>query len=162
MRLHESKIVDNERLTKLRDGWLREGKTVVFTNGCFDILHAGHLEYLEFARKQGDILIVGLNCDDSIRRTKGVERPVVTEDQRAKIVAGLECVDYVTIFCEDEPADLIKKIKPDVLVKGEDWAHYVSGRETVESRGGRVVLARLTPGLSTSNLIKRIREIDGG
>ncbi len=162
MRLHESKIIDTDRLTELRSGWQAEGKTVVFTNGCFDILHAGHLEYLEFARRQGDILIIGLNSDNSIRRAKGEARPIVSEDQRAKMVAGLECVDYVTIFFENEPAALIEKLVPDVLVKGEDWAHYVSGRETVENHGGRVVLAPLTPGLSTSNLIKRIRELDGG
>jgi rfaE bifunctional protein nucleotidyltransferase chain/domain len=160
IRRHSSKIVDSSTLQKLRDKWRQEGKTVVFTNGCFDILHAGHLDYLEFARNQGDILIVGINSDKSIYRTKGEGRPVVPEQQRAEVLAGLECVDYVTVFEEDEPANLIGRILPDILVKGEDWSHYISGREAVEQNGGKVVLARLTPGLSTSRLIERIREID--
>lgn len=134
----------------------REGKTVVFTNGAFDLLHAGHLDYLGFARKQGDCLFVGLNSDASVRRYKGPKRPVVSEQDRAFLLTGLRAVDYVVIFDQDEPRDLIAELQPDVLVKGADWAHYVSGRDIVEARGGRVVLAPLVEGRSTTNLIQRI------
>jgi len=138
-----------------------EGKTLVFTNGCFDILHAGHVDYLTFARDQGDVLVVGLNSDASVRKNKGEHRPVVPEKDRAKILAAFETVDYVVIFDEDEPEHLISEILPDVLVKGEDWAHYVSGREIVEQNGGRIVLAPLTKGRSTSDIIERIRRKNG-
>ncbi len=136
----------------------KAGRTVVFTNGAFDILHTGHLTYLQFAREQGDCLIVGLNSDDSIRRYKGPDRPVNGVEDRAKMLLGLRCVDYVVVFEEDEPEKLISLILPDVLVKGADWAHYVSGRDIVESHGGRVVLADLVHGRSTTNLIERIRD----
>jgi D-beta-D-heptose 7-phosphate kinase/D-beta-D-heptose 1-phosphate adenosyltransferase len=132
------------------------GKKVVFTNGAFDILHAGHVTYLEFARKQGDALVVGLNSDASIRRYKGEKRPVNPQADRAKVLAALECVDYVVLFDEDEPAKLIAELLPDVLVKGSDWAHYVSGRDVVEKSGGKVVLAKLVHGRSTSNVIRKI------
>jgi len=136
---------------------LRErGKRIVFTNGCFDILHTGHIDYIQFARRQGDVLVIGLNSDASVRRNKGPDRPIVGDRDRARVLASLEAVDYVVLFDEDEPADLIAKLLPDVLVKGEDWAHYVSGRETVEQHGGKVVLAPLTQGRSTSNIIERI------
>lgn len=133
-----------------------EGKTVVFTNGAFDLLHAGHLDYLGFARRQGDCLVVGLNSDASVKRYKGPRRPIVAERDRAFLLLGLRVVDYVVIFDQDEPRELIAELQPDVLVKGEDWAHYVSGREIVEARGGRVALAPLVKGRSTSNLIERI------
>jgi len=137
---------------------LREqGKRLVFTNGCFDLLHAGHVQYLAFARGQGDALLVGLNSDDSVRRNKGPERPLVPSAERALVLASLEAVDYIVVFEEDEPADLIAELLPDVLVKGEDWRHYVSGREIVEQNGGRVVLAQLIPGRSTTDLIGKIR-----
>lgn len=135
----------------------RENKTLVFTNGCFDLLHAGHVTYLEFARAQGDALALGLNSDRSVRGSKGPTRPVIPEAERARVVAALECVDYVVLFDEAEPTALIRQIEPDVLVKGEDWAHYVSGRETVEARGGRVVLAPLVEGWSTTRIIERLR-----
>ncbi len=138
------------------------GKTVVFTNGCFDILHAGHVAYLAFARAQGDALVVGLNSDASVKTSKGDRRPVVPQAERARVLAALECVDYVTVFDEREPAALIEALTPAVLVKGADWAHYVSGREWVESHGGRVALAPLVPGLSTTNVIRRIVEVYGG
>ena len=132
------------------------GKTLVFTNGCFDILHAGHIDYIRFSRRQGDALIVGLNSDASVKRSKGDSRPINNQDDRAYVLAALEAVDYVVIFDEDEPAPLIADIIPDILVKGEDWAHYVSGRETVEANGGKVVLAKLVEGRSTTNDIDRI------
>ncbi len=135
----------------------REGRQVVFTNGCFDILHVGHIDYLAFARNQGDALIVGMNSDASAQRNKGPQRPIVPEADRALVLAALECVDYVIMFDEDEPAPLIEQLLPDILVKGEDWSHYVSGREAVEANGGRVVLAKLVEGRSTTNLIERIR-----
>jgi D-glycero-beta-D-manno-heptose 1-phosphate adenylyltransferase len=134
----------------------RAGKTLVFTNGAFDLLHAGHVTYLEFARKQGDALVVGLNSDASVRRYKGKGRPINRQGDRARVLAALECVDYVVIFGEDEPAKLIGELLPDVLVKGADWTHYVSGRDVVEKHGGRVVLARIVKGRSTSGVIRRI------
>jgi D-beta-D-heptose 7-phosphate kinase/D-beta-D-heptose 1-phosphate adenosyltransferase len=132
------------------------GKTVVFTNGCFDLLHAGHATYLQFARAQGDCLVLGLNSDASVRRAKGPTRPIVPEQYRARLLAALECVDYVVLFDEDEPRPLIAELLPDVLVKSSDWAHYVSGRDIVEARGGRVVLADMVEGLSTTNIVKKI------
>ncbi len=135
----------------------KQGRKLVFTNGCFDILHAGHVDYLTFARQQGDALLIGLNSDSSVKRNKGPERPINPEKDRAKVLSALECVDYVVIFDEDEPADLIGEIIPDVLVKGEDWAHYVSGKDIVERNGGKVVLAKLTKGRSTTDVIRKIR-----
>jgi len=137
------------------------GKKAVFTNGAFDILHLGHLTYMTFARRQGDVLIVGLNSDASVRRYKGDKRPIVPQEERATMLAGLKCVDYVVLFDEDEPRDLIAHILPDVLVKGEDWAHYVSGRDVVEANGGKVVLAKLVEGRSTTNVIKKIVDAYG-
>lgn len=134
------------------------GERVVFTNGTFDILHVGHLDYLTFARAQGDCLVVGLNSDASVRRYKGPKRPIVPETERAALIAGLRAVDHVVIFDEDEPKELIGFLLPDVLVKGEDWGHYVSGREEVEANGGRVVLAKLVTGKSTTNIVKKILE----
>lgn len=137
------------------------GRKVVFTNGAFDILHLGHVDYLTFARKQGDCLVVGLNSDASVRRYKGDKRPVVPEGERAAMLSGLRAVDYVVLFDEDEPKELIAHLLPDVLVKGEDWAHYVSGRDVVEANGGRVVLAPLVAGKSTTNIIRKIVESYG-
>lgn len=150
------KIVTRTHMLEVRETLRVEGRTLVFTNGCFDILHAGHVDYLSFARKQGDALIVGLNSDASVKRNKGEDRPINNEDDRAYVLAALEAVDYVVIFDDDEPAPLIADIIPDILVKGEDWAHYVSGREIVEANGGRVVLARLVEGRSTTSVIDRI------
>jgi len=141
-----------------RDALRAAGKKLVFTNGCFDIMHTGHVTYLQFARAQGDALCVGLNSDDSVRDNKGELRPIVDEANRAAVLSALRCVDYVVLFNEKEPKDLIAQILPDVLVKGKDWAHYVSGREIVEANGGKVVLAEMVPGLSTTNIINRIVE----
>jgi rfaE bifunctional protein nucleotidyltransferase chain/domain len=140
-----------------RDRLHTEGRTLVFTNGCFDILHRGHADYLAFARSQGDALVVGLNSDASVRRAKGPTRPVNPEQDRAYVLGSLRAVDFVVIFEEDEPRDLISQILPDVLVKGKDWAHYVSGRDIVEANGGRVVLAEMVEGRSTTATIERMR-----
>jgi rfaE bifunctional protein nucleotidyltransferase chain/domain len=140
-----------------RDRLVAEGKALVFTNGCFDILHRGHVTYLQFAREQGDALVVGLNSDASVRRTKGPTRPVNSEEDRALVLLALAAVDYVVVFDDDEPAGLIAKVLPQVLVKGKDWAHYVSGREVVEAAGGKVVLADMVEGRSTTSTIARIR-----
>lgn len=140
-----------------RDRLHNEEKKLVFTNGCFDILHRGHTQYLAFARAQGDALVVGLNSDASVRRAKGPTRPVNAEQDRAFVLGSLRAVDYIVIFDEDEPRDLISQILPDVLVKGKDWAHYVSGRDIVEAHGGKVVLADMVEGKSTTATIERLR-----
>ncbi|MBL7114391.1 MAG: D-glycero-beta-D-manno-heptose 1-phosphate adenylyltransferase [Kiritimatiellae bacterium] len=160
MRTPASKIISRDAMPEIRDALRIAGKTVVFTNGCFDILHSGHVEYLNFARNQGDALILGLNSDVSVCRAKGEGRPIVPEQDRSLVIAGLECVDYVVLFDEDEPAPLIGELIPDVLVKGADWAHYVSGREVVEAHGGKVVLAEMVQGRSSTNIIQRIIEVE--
>ncbi len=134
----------------------KDGKVFVFTNGCFDILHQGHVKYLQFAREQGDVLCVGLNSDESVKSNKGPKRPINTEAGRAIVIAALESVDCVVLFNEKEPLNLISKLLPDVLIKGRDWAHYVCGREIVEQHGGCVKLADLVEGFSTTDLIKKI------
>lgn len=139
-----------------RDRLDAEGRKVVFTNGCFDILHRGHVTYLEFARAQGDALIVGVNSDASVRRLKGPSRPVHGEDDRAFVLGALRAVDAVVIFADDTPYELISQILPHVLVKGADWAHNVVGRDVVEAHGGRVVLADMVEGRSTTGTIERI------
>ena len=158
MREAESKILDWAGVAAGFAAEQAEGRRMVFTNGAFDILHAGHVTYLEFARQQGDALAVGVNSDASVKRYKGEKRPIIAQEHRVRLLASLECVDYVVIFEEDEPKELIATIGPDVLVKGADWSHYVSGREEVEARGGKVVLADMVAGLSTSNVIERVRE----
>jgi D-beta-D-heptose 7-phosphate kinase/D-beta-D-heptose 1-phosphate adenosyltransferase len=139
-----------------RDRFEAAGKSLVFTNGCFDILHSGHITYLEFARDQGDTLVVGLNSDRSVAKSKGPNRPINQEADRARVVQSLRAVDYVVIFDDDEPKEIIEQILPHVLVKGRDWAHYVSGREVVEAHGGKVVLADMVEGQSTTNTIERV------
>lgn len=161
MREAEQKIRERGALAQECARLRAAGKKVVFTNGAFDLLHAGHATYLEHARKLGDVLVVGLNTDASVRRYKGEKRPVVDEKNRARLLAALECVDFVTWFDEDEPQALIAELQPDVLVKAEDWAHYVSGRELVEARGGKVVLAPMVKGLSTTKLIEKIVQAYG-
>ena len=161
MRECSKKILTKEAMVEERARLKAAGKTVVFTNGCFDILHCGHVSYLEFARQQGDLLVLGINSDASVRRNKGEDRPINGEQDRARVLAALECIDYVVLFDEDEPAGLIGELLPDVLVKGEDWAHYVSGREAVEAAGGKVVLARMVEGRSTTGTIERILQVYG-
>ena len=162
MREAEQKIRERGALARECARLRAAGKKIVFTNGAFDLLHAGHATYLEQARRLGDVLVVGLNTDASVRRYKGAKRPVVDEQNRARLLAALECVDYVTWFDEDEPKALIAELQPDVLVKAEDWAHYVSGRDIVEARGGKVVLAPMVKGLSTTALIEKIVKAYGG
>jgi D-beta-D-heptose 7-phosphate kinase/D-beta-D-heptose 1-phosphate adenosyltransferase len=136
----------------------RAGKRIVFTNGCFDLMHVGHVRYLAAARASGDLLVVAINDDASVRRLKGPERPLVSEVARAEVVAALAAVDYVTIFGEDTPAEVIAALVPDVLVKGADWApEQVVGREVVEAHGGRVLLVPVVEGFSTTALVEHLR-----
>lgn len=138
----------------------QEGRRVVFTNGVFDILHPGHLRYLQQARALGDLLIIGLNSDASVRRNKGPERPINNEAERAEILEALECVDAVTVFDEETPAEIIRAIQPDILVKGADWAEdAIVGRDTVEALGGRVVRVPIERGYSTTEIIRKIRAL---
>jgi rfaE bifunctional protein nucleotidyltransferase chain/domain len=136
--------------------WKRQGKTVVFTNGCYDLLHPGHVRLLEEARSLGDVLILALNSDASVRRMKGPSRPLIAENERAAMVLALAAVDAVTLFDEDTPRELIAEVLPDVLVKGADWSHFIAGREEVEAAGGRVLTLALEPGYSTTNLVERM------
>jgi rfaE bifunctional protein nucleotidyltransferase chain/domain len=137
----------------------RNGRRIVFTNGCFDLLHPGHIRSLELARQLGDALIIGLNSDASVRKLKGDGRPVITEGERAEILAALECVDAVVIFDDLTPREVIAALLPDVLVKGGDWrGDQIVGREEVEAAGGRVVSVPLLPGYSTTAILRRIRE----
>ena len=134
------------------------GKTIVFTNGVFDLLHPGHVRYLQHARSLGDALIVGINSDRSVRIVKGPDRPINPEQERAEILAALECVDAVAIFGEETPFEIISAIAPDVLVKGADWAEdAIVGRDIVEARGGRVVRASIEEGYSTSAILAKVR-----
>jgi len=143
-------------LIAARAEWKRAGKSVVFTNGCYDLLHPGHIRLLEQARSLGDILILALNSDDSVRRLKGPSRPLIPEQDRIEVVCALEAVDAVTVFDEDTPRELIAAVLPDVLVKGADWAHFIAGREEVEAAGGRVMALALEPGYSTTGIVEQI------
>jgi len=145
-----------EDLLRVRAEWKAEGKTVVFTNGCYDLLHPGHIRLLEKARSLGDVLILALNSDDSVRRLKGPTRPLIPESERAEVALGLEAVDAVTLFDEDTPRELIAAVLPDVLVKGADWAHWIAGREEVEAAGGKVMALSLEPGYSTTGIVETI------
>ncbi len=145
-----------EELVRARAEWKAAGKTVVFTNGCYDLLHPGHIRLLEKARSLGDILILALNSDDSVRRLKGPSRPLISEQERAEVALGLEAVDAVTLFDEDTPRELIAAVLPDVLVKGADWAHWIAGREEVEAAGGMVMALSLEPGYSTTGIVETI------
>jgi rfaE bifunctional protein nucleotidyltransferase chain/domain len=152
----ESKILGLEALCAVRETYRRQGKTFVFTNGCFDILHAGHVQYLSDARRLGDALAIGLNSDVSVKANKGPKRPIVPQQERARMLAALEMVDYVVLFDEKDPGRTVARLLPDILVKGADWAHLVIGREDVEKAGGKVVLVPLVEGLSTTNIISKI------
>lgn len=160
-RMGQDKIVVLGTLLPLLSARRVQGQRIVFTNGCFDLLHAGHVQYLREAKSQGDVLVVGLNSDDSVRRLKGPTRPVNTQHDRALVLAGLADVDYVIVFEEETPRQLIEAIRPEVLVKGADYrAEEVVGADIVERYGGRVHLAALRPGLSTSSLIQRLLQGD--
>lgn len=148
--------LDRDELVRQRAQWKREGKRVVFTNGCYDLLHRGHVRLLEAARSMGDVLVLGLNSDESVRRMKGPSRPLMNQDDRATVAAGLAAVDAVTLFDEDTPRELISVLLPDVLVKGADWSHFIAGREEVEAAGGVVRTIPLEAGFSTTNLVEQI------
>jgi len=150
------KILSRDELVALRAQWKQEGKKVVFTNGCYDLLHPGHIRLLESARSLGDVLVLALNSDASVARLKGPTRPLIPEQKRARLAAGLESVDAVTFFGEDTPRELIAAVLPDVLVKGADWAHWIAGREEVEAAGGEVMALPLEPGYSTTGIVEEI------
>ena len=144
---------DRAALVAQRQEWRAEGRRVVFTNGCYDILHPGHIRLLESARSLGEVLILALNTDASVERLKGPMRPMIPQEQRAQMAAGLAAVDAVTFFDEDTPRELIAEVLPDFLVKGADWSHFIAGREEVEAAGGQVLALPLEPGYSTTNLV---------
>jgi D-glycero-beta-D-manno-heptose 1-phosphate adenylyltransferase len=149
-------IYTREQLINVRQEWKREGRKVVFTNGCYDILHPGHIRLLESARSLGDVLILALNTDASVHRLKGPSRPLIPECERAELAAALEAVDAVTFFDEDTPRELIAALLPDILIKGADWAHFIAGREEVEAAGGQVLALPLEPGYSTTGILEEV------
>jgi D-beta-D-heptose 7-phosphate kinase/D-beta-D-heptose 1-phosphate adenosyltransferase len=156
------KILPLERAYEVVDELKRQGQRVVFTNGCFDLLHPGHTRYLAEARKLGDVLLVAVNSDSSVRAIKGPGRPILPEGERAEILAALECVDYVTIFSELTPQAIIARLLPQVLVKGSDWGRdEIVGRAEVEAAGGKVVSIPIAPGFSTSAIIQAACKIRG-
>jgi D-beta-D-heptose 7-phosphate kinase/D-beta-D-heptose 1-phosphate adenosyltransferase len=161
MQIADPKILSVQEMRTERDRLVAQGKKLVFTNGCFDILHRGHVTYLTFARNQGDALVVAVNTDASVKVNKGDDRPINDEEDRAYVLASLRAVDYVVYFGDPEPKGIIAEILPQVLVKGKDWAHYVSGREVVEANGGKVVLAEMVEGRSTTNVIEKIARVYG-
>lgn len=151
------KIKDLQELKKAIDFHKKKDKKIVFTNGCYDLIHIGHLRCFREGKRLGDILIVALNSDRSVRSIKGPPRPIIPQEERAEIVSSLESVDYVTIFDQDDPLDIIASIKPDILVKGGDWnLNTILGREIVESYGGKVFALPLVKGVSTTQIIKNI------
>lgn len=151
-----SRILTWEELAEAREIWRSEGKTVVFTNGCYDVLHPGHIRLLERARSLGDVLILALNTDMSVQKLKGPARPFFDEKTRVEMASFLESVDAITLFDEDTPRELISQILPDVLVKGADWAHFIAGRQEVEAAGGRVEALPLEPGYSTTDIAQNV------
>jgi rfaE bifunctional protein nucleotidyltransferase chain/domain len=153
----KQKIKARKELLRIIRDLKAKGKQIVFTNGCFDLLHVGHIRYLEKAKALGDVLAVGVNSDSSVRKLKGPKRPILPEEERAEILSSLGCVDYVTLFNEIDPLKLITSLQPDVLVKGGDWAkEQIVGREVVERSGGEVVIIPFVKRASTSNLIETI------
>ena len=156
------KILERNSLKAKVDSLRQSGKLVIFTNGCFDLLHAGHVRYLQEARKQGDCLVVAVNSDRSVEQIKGPGRPIIPDNQRAEVLAALGCVDWVTIFDEPDPLVLIKLLKPDVLVKGSDWPEKkIIGAKEVKEAGGKVLRIPLEAGISTSAIFERIRSASG-
>ncbi len=149
-------IYTRDDLVEARSQWRRQGRKVVFTNGCYDILHPGHIRLLESARSLGDLLILALNTDSSVQRLKGPLRPMVGQAERAELAAAIEAVDAVTFFDEDTPRELIAAVLPDILVKGADWSHFIAGREEVEAAGGVVTPLPLEPGYSTTGIVEEI------
>ncbi|HEU18589.1 MAG TPA: D-glycero-beta-D-manno-heptose 1-phosphate adenylyltransferase [Deltaproteobacteria bacterium] len=156
---NENKILSHKQLKDTVEKHRRRGQTLVFTNGCFDIIHAGHAHYLNEAKKLGDILIIALNSDTSVRSIKGALRPIVPQDERAYVMASLAAVDYVTLFHEDTPLRLIEYIQPDILVKGGDWGEEdIIGGESVKKSGGKVIIMPYLNGISTTNIIDKIKK----
>jgi D-glycero-beta-D-manno-heptose 1-phosphate adenylyltransferase len=154
------KVIDRPELIAILRERRRRGERVVFTNGCFDLLHAGHVRYLQAARALGDLLVIGLNTDASVRTlNKGADRPLVPQAQRAEVLAALACVEYVVLFDEADPRGLIQALEPDVLVKGGDWRpDQIVGRDFVEARGGTVTTIPLVPGISTTAIVEKIKQ----
>ena len=156
------KLLTNSEIICEASRLKKSGKSIVFTNGCFDILHAGHVRYLAAARAEGDVLVVGLNSDKSVKLIKDEKRPVVTQTQRAEVLSALSSVDFVTLFDEPDPLKLIQDVRPDVLVKGGDWVEKdIIGADFVRANGGKVVRVSVVPDISTSLIIKRIVELYG-
>ena len=154
------KVKTLKKLVSIRTSLRKRKKKVVFTNGCFDILHVGHIIYLRKAKSYGDILIVGLNRDSSVRRIKGPMRPLLSERDRAEMLSELACIDYIVLFSDDTPQRLIATLKPDVLVKGSDWSlDRIVGRDVLAQYGGKVKRVRLIKGKSTTNIIKKIKRL---
>jgi rfaE bifunctional protein nucleotidyltransferase chain/domain len=155
--LHPAVLTLEELILQFGPG-KRNGRRVVFTNGCFDLLHPGHIQLLEAARAMGDALVVGLNSDESVRSLKGASRPVIPQQERAEILANLECVDAVVVFNELTPQKTVAALLPDILVKGGDWpGNQIVGREEVEAAGGKVVLIDVVQGYSTTEILRKIR-----
>ena len=155
-----NKILDRSTLKNKLEALRKEGKKIAFTNGCFDILHVGHVRYLREAKKAGDILVLALNSDSSVRTIKGEERPLVCEEDRAEVLAALEFIDFITIFPESTPLELINHLKPDILIKGGDWAEdKVVGRDEVKKWGGRVAIIPEVEGKSTTNIVEKIKRV---
>lgn len=152
------KIKERTELARILVSHRRNGLRIVFTNGCFDLMHPGHVRYLEQARSLGDMLIVAVNSDASVSRLKGPERPVQNEQDRCEVMAALQCVDFVTVFAEDTPFEIISELRPDILVKGGDWSkENIVGRDIVEAGGGQVLSISFEEGFSTTRIIERIR-----
>jgi D-beta-D-heptose 7-phosphate kinase/D-beta-D-heptose 1-phosphate adenosyltransferase len=153
----KQKVKAQRELLRIINDLKAEGKRIVFTNGCFDLLHIGHIRYLEKAKALGDVLVVGVNSDASVRKLKGPKRPILPEAERGEILSGLGCVDYITLFDEMDPLKLIASLRPNVLVKGGDWTkEQTVGKEVVERSGGEVVIIPFVKGASTSSLIETI------
>jgi len=156
----QDKIKDRDSLKRTISRLKNEKKTIVFTNGCFDIMHAGHAGYLEEAKRHGDILVVGVNSDDSVKRLKGPGRPIMKQDDRLSMLAALESVDFVTVFDEDDPENIITELSPDAIAKGEDWKEEdIIGSDFVKKSGGKVIRIRFRDGCSTTSIIKKIRSL---
>ncbi len=157
-RVAPSRVMAPDMVSAVVHAQRAAGRRIVFTNGVFDLLHPGHVRYLQDARALGDLLVVGINADESVRRKKGPTRPINPQHERAEVLAALACVDAVVIFSEDTPAEIIRLVQPDVLVKGADWAaDAIVGRDTVEARGGRVVRVPVEQGYSTTGIVDRVR-----
>ena len=155
-----NKILEKNALKDKLEELRKKGKKIAFTNGCFDILHVGHVRYLREAKNTADVLVLALNSDSSVRSLKGKERPLVPEQERAEIIAALEFIDYVTIFNELTPMELINYLKPDILIKGGDWAEEdVVGREEIKEWGGRVAIIPEVEGKSTTNIVEKIKKL---